>query len=70
MTHQTPRLPRKALVDLRSKKLFLDGEEFPWFISQDGIDVQDLGNKKKALPMITFSILVQTVEVIPDEPDA
>jgi hypothetical protein len=56
-------------VDLRAKKLFIDGEEFPWFISQDGVDIEGLGDKK-ALPMLSLSILVRTVEVIPDEPGA
>lgn len=69
MSANSPRLPRKAVVDLRAKKLFIDGEEFPWFITQDGIDVAGLGDKN-ALPMLTLSILAETVEVIPDEPGA
>jgi hypothetical protein len=59
-------LPRKALVDLRCDKLFIDGEEFPWFITEDGISITGLGDRN-ALPMLSFSILAETVEVIPKE---
>jgi hypothetical protein len=69
MSQSVPRLADKAVVDLRAKKLFIDGEEFPWFISQDGVDIEGLGDKK-ALPLLSLSILVRTVEVIPDEPGA
>jgi hypothetical protein len=69
MSQPVPRLPDKAVIDLRAKKLFIDGEEFPWYITQDGIDIDGLGDKN-ALPMLSLSILVRTVEVIPDEPDA
>lgn len=59
-------LPKKAVVDLRVGRLFLDGEEFPWFITEAGIDVSGLGDRN-ALPVLSFSILAETVEVIPKD---
>jgi hypothetical protein len=61
-----PELPRRAVIDLRANKLFIDGEEFPWYITEDGIDVIGLGDKH-ALPVLSFSILAETVDVIPKD---
>lgn len=59
-----PSLPKKAVVDLASKKLFIDGEEFPWFITEEGIDVSGLLGRN-AIPALSFTIIAETVEVIP-----
>jgi hypothetical protein len=60
-------LPQKALVDLRDSKLYLDGQEFPWYITESGVAIDGLGDRD-TLPVLTFSIYAETVEVIPKDP--
>jgi hypothetical protein len=59
-----PSLPKKALLDLRCNKLFIDGEEFPWYISADGVDVSGLAADNE-IPGLTFKMWAETLEVIP-----
>jgi len=64
-----PSLPKKAVLDLRCNKLFIDGEEFPWYISEDGVDVAGLlGNNE--IPALSFTIFAETVDVIPKDSGA
>jgi hypothetical protein len=59
-----PSLPKKAVLDLRCDKLYIDGAEFPWYISEDGIQVSGLG-ARDAVPALTFTIFADSIEVIP-----
>jgi hypothetical protein len=63
-----PKLPDKVTVDLRTNQVFIDGVEFPWFITEDGVDIMDLGSRN-SLAHIIIPILSETVEVIPADPD-
>jgi len=59
-----PRLLKKAVLDLRCNKLFVEGEEFPWYITEDGVDVSSLMDSN-AIPTLSFTIFAETVDVIP-----
>jgi hypothetical protein len=64
-----PKLPKTAVLDLRCNKLLIDGEEFPWYITEDGVDVAGLiGNH--TIPALSFTIFAETVDVIPADSDA
>ncbi len=63
-----PSLPKKVVLDMRCDKLFIDGEEFPWWITESGIEVSGLLDRKN-LPTLTFSMFAENVEVIPKDPE-
>jgi hypothetical protein len=62
-----PKLPKKATVDLKSGKVFFDGEEVPWYIEEGGVDILDLGSKN-SLPLIQLRLFADTIEVLPADP--
>lgn len=64
-----PSLPKKAVLDLKQQKLFIDGKEFPWYISEDGVEVTGLLGRNE-LPTLSFAMFAETVEVIPADADA
>ncbi|UYB35505.1 hypothetical protein N9A08_12850 [Arthrobacter koreensis] len=59
-----PKLPKKAVIDLRNGSLHIDGEEFPYYITEDGVGVNGLGGRR-TIPILTFSVFAEDVEVIP-----
>lgn len=63
-----PKLPRKATLDLEAQKLYIDGEEFPWYITEEGVEVSGLLDNNSPCVILTFSMLVDTAEVIPAPP--
>lgn len=63
-----PKLAGKVTIDLQHKRLFIDGDEFPWHISEDGVDAQELGSRN-TLPSIVIRVPAETIEVIPKDGD-
>ena len=63
------RLAEKIVVNLGTFSLQIDGDEFPFHLTEDGVDVNDLGNPR-ALPSATFTVPAKTVEVIPSDAGA
>lgn len=63
-----PSLPKKVVLDMRCEKLFIDGEEFPWWITESGIEVSGLLDRN-SLPTLTFSMFADNIEVIPKDSD-
>jgi hypothetical protein len=61
-----PKLPKKAVLDLNAEKFYIDGEEFPWYITEAGVQVDGLLDRN-AIPTLTFTMFAETVEVIPKE---
>lgn len=61
-----PALPKKITVDMASGKLLVEGVEFPWYISADGVTANDLGDPD-SIPSVTFTVLAGAVEVIPKD---
>jgi hypothetical protein len=57
-----PHLP-VALVDVVANTLTLDGVEFVWPITSEGISIHGLGNRE-GIPTLTFSIPVQAVHIL------
>ncbi|WP_072691758.1 hypothetical protein [Rhodococcus marinonascens] len=59
-----PDVAKKAVLDLSKKKFYVDGEEFPWLITDPGPTLtQSLGYP---LALMTLTLLADTVEVIPE----
>lgn len=59
-----PKLAEKVTLDLARKKLFIDGEEFPYHITEDGPQISDLMNHS-ALRSVTLTFYVKDIEVLP-----
>lgn len=59
-----PDIASKVTLDLAQKKLFIDGTEFPYAISDDGVSLSDLGSSK-SLQAVTLTFFADDVEVIP-----
>ena len=62
-----PSLPKKIVLNLDTEKVFVDGEEFPWYIVEDSVDVSGLMTEN-AIPALTFSLFAVTIEVVPKRP--
>lgn len=63
-----PSLPKKITIDQNAKKMFVDGVEFPWYITAEGVAINGVGSNH-TIPTVTFSLMADTVEVIPQIPD-
>ncbi len=60
-----PEIPRLAVIDLAAKKLFVDGAEFPWLISEEGPKLDGLADRN--LPRsVTLTFFVDDVQVVPE----
>lgn len=59
-----PELAKKITIDMQNKKLLINDVEFPWFVTEEGFDVEGLlGNNE--IPTVSFRVFADTVEVIP-----
>lgn len=47
-----PAFPKKITVDLKQSRLFVDGVEFPWFITEEGVDVEGLADDSR-IPVVS-----------------
>lgn len=56
-------IPKKVIVDRSQQKVFVDGEQFPYFIAEDGIQIDHLATDGPVLITVTF--LAEDAEVIP-----
>lgn len=65
-----PELAKKVTVDRARQKLFIDGVEFPYFITEEGVQVHDVATKD-VIPTVTVTFFADDIEVIPaaDRPD-
>lgn len=61
-----PKLAQKAVIDLQNKTFHVDGQEFPWHIAEEGVEVDGLLDPN-AFCHLTFTMLAETVEVVPRE---
>jgi hypothetical protein len=57
-------LAKKITVDMQNKKLLINDVEFPWFVTEEGFDVEGLLANNE-IPTVGFRIFAETVEVIP-----
>lgn len=58
-----PEMAKKAVLDLEQRKLFIDGAEFPWYISEDGPTVACEGVNE--IPAVALTFYAESIEVIP-----
>lgn len=62
-----PEIAKLVTLDLAKKKLYIDGAEFPWLISQEGPTFSALANPHEIRQM-TITIFADDVEVLPENP--
>lgn len=62
-----PELAEMVTLDLAQKKMFVNGEEFPWFISEQGPTFAGLANPDE-IRSVTLTFYAKDVEVIPEGP--
>lgn len=60
-----PEIAKKVTLDLKQRKLFVDGTEFPWAITADGPTFGSLVGHH-VLRTVTLSFFTDDVEVIPE----
>ncbi|SNY84167.1 hypothetical protein SAMN04244553_3603 [Nocardia amikacinitolerans] len=60
-----PHLPDLVTLDLAQRKLFIDGTEFPWLISQGGPTFNALADPRE-LRQVTVTFFTNDVKVIPE----
>lgn len=65
-----PTIP-KAVLNMQTDRLTIDGEPFPWYISTDGVEVGEIRADPDSTPIatLTLTFFVEEVEVIPANPD-
>ncbi|WP_159840193.1 hypothetical protein [Nocardia sp. CY41] len=59
-----PELPKLVTLDLAKKKLFIDGVEFPWHISEEGPTLHTRTGQHD-LRRVTLTFYAEDAEVIP-----
>lgn len=62
-----PDIAKLVTLDLAKKKLYVDGAEFPWLISEEGPSFAPLSDPRD-LRRMTITILADDVEVLPENP--
>jgi hypothetical protein len=60
-----PDIPRLVTVDLAQKKLFVDGAEFPWYITDQGVTIGKTASGDLGKVALTF--YAEKVEIIPED---
>lgn len=60
-----PNLPNLITIDRKQQKVLVDGDEFPWFITEDGPTVEGADNPEE-VTTVTVSIFTDEVEEIPE----
>lgn len=61
-------LAGKVVLDLQQKKLFINGDEFPWAISDEGVSVSGMGRRDE-LPAVSLTFFAEDIEVVPEAED-
>lgn len=60
-----PKIAGRATLDLKQRKLFVDGVEFPWVLSEEGPSFGNLGGAND-VRSVTLTFFTEDVEVIPE----
>lgn len=60
-----PELAKHVTVDLAQKKLYVNGEEFPFYIAEGGIRVDGLAAEVGGLATVTVTFFTEDIEVVP-----
>lgn len=61
-----PEIAKSVVLNLKQRKLFVDGEEFPWAISEEGPRLEWEGIN--SIGAVTLTILADAITVVPDQP--
>lgn len=59
-----PKLASRITIDQAKHVVCFDGEEFPYYIAEDGVEVNNVGDPNH-IPSVTLTILADDVEVLP-----
>lgn len=57
-----PEIAKRVVLDLMQKKLFVDGEEFPWHIEAGGPMISAAPNE---ISRVSLTFFADAIEVIP-----
>jgi hypothetical protein len=60
-----PEIAKLVTLDLKQRKLFVDGQEFPWWIDEKGPILNNLAAPGE-LRSVTLTFYADDVEVIPE----
>ncbi|MBF6189439.1 hypothetical protein [Nocardia farcinica] len=59
-----PDIAKHVTVDLAQRKLYVNGEEFPYLVAEDGIQIDHLVARRGPTP-VTVTFFTEDVEVVP-----
>lgn len=62
-----PAMAKLVTLDLARRKLYVDGAEFPWLISEAGPQLNDLAANNQ-VRSVTLTFFCDDVVVIPENP--
>jgi len=57
-----PKVPKVITVDAENHTMLIDGVEFPWHITKDGVTLNNVGTTAY-LPSVTITLVTEAVEV-------
>lgn len=63
-----PDIAKHVTVDLAQRKLYVNGEEFPFHIAEGGIRVDGLAAEAGGLATVTVTFFADDIEVVPAGP--
>ncbi|MFD7045719.1 hypothetical protein [Rhodococcus jostii] len=61
-------IAKKVTLDLAAQKLFVDGREFPWMISEEGPTLGGFGEDE--INTVTLTFFAADAEIVPEDCDA
>lgn len=62
-----PDIAKLVTLDLAKKKLYVDGAEFPWLISEEGPQFTGLAARDR-IRSVTLTFFTEDAQVIPEGP--
>ncbi len=60
-----PDFAKRVTLDLKQRKMFVDGDEFPWYISEEGPTFNALADHRE-MRQVTVTFMTEDVEIIPE----
>lgn len=60
-----PELAKLVTLDLARKKLFVDGTEFPWCVSEEGPTFSALADPHE-VRSVTLTFFTEDVQIVPE----
>lgn len=61
-----PELAKKITIDRKHHKVYIDGQEFPWYIAEYGPEAKSLDDRI-AVPVVHIPVIAADIEIIPKD---